>query len=305
LRVSFPEEAILIPTFCKWARQDKPLLYSSTNENHYFESTDPYTGVPKKTTPHRGHDDVLIEDAVEKAKDAEGKLSPEAHLESGDYVNWRTQGTSIDERNNPGSPYYRGPEPPRTEPEKFNRISEPEVSSKLPSGSGGGSGGGAAGGKGGGGGGKTATSAVAAEEEGLEKAASSGLKSGAKTGLKTTAKVLGHAVAVAGVAYSAYEAFKDVKTADQAVDVGIQFTADQLTQSPNLVAQAGGWGMKGGVALEQNLHVSDYSSAWGVGVNEKLRAAGASETTALIGGGVVTVVSTPVALAVSAVRNIL
>lgn len=260
-------------------------------------------------TPHRGHDDVLVKDAVDKARDAEGKLSPEAHLESGDYVNWRTQGTPIDERNRPGSPHYRGPEPPRTEPEPFNRVSEPQVSSKSPSGSGGGSGGGAAGGKGGGGGGgggggKTAGSAVAAEEEGLEKAAASGLKSGAKTGLKTAAKVLGHAVAVAGVAYSAYEAFKDVKTADQAVDVGIQFTADQLTQSPNLVAQAGGWGMKTGVALEQNLHVSDYSSAWGVGVNEKLRAAGAGETTALIGGGVVTVVSTPVALAVSAVRNI-
>ena len=63
--------------------------------------------------------------------------------------------------------------------------------------------------------------------------------------------------------------------------------------------------MKGVVALEQNLHVSDCSSTWGVGVNEKLRAAGASETTALIGGGVATVVSTPVALALSAVRNIL
>lgn len=63
---------------------------------------------------------------------------------------------------------------------------------------------------------------------------------------------------------------------------------------------AGGAGLAIGQVTESTLHVSDYSSAAGVKVYEGLKGIGVGDTTSLITGGVVTVVSTPASIGVAA-----
>lgn len=88
------------------------------------------------------------------------------------------------------------------------------------------------------------------------------------------------------------------------VRAGLHLTADVLQKSPNPVLRAAGTGLSIGNTLEDELHVSEVSSRWGVDANVALREAGYGETTALVGGAVVTVVSTPVAIGVAAYRKV-
>jgi len=59
---------------------------------------------------------------------------------------------------------------------------------------------------------------------------------------------------------------------------------------------AGGAGLAGGQLLEKGLGVSNFSAAHGESAHQGLLPLGAGETTSLVGGAVVTVVSTPFAL---------
>jgi hypothetical protein len=54
-------------------------------------------GQTKVTTRHRVQESML-DDAFNRAKATEGKITPEAHMESGDYVKWRTENVPMDQR---------------------------------------------------------------------------------------------------------------------------------------------------------------------------------------------------------------
>jgi tripartite-type tricarboxylate transporter receptor subunit TctC len=58
-----------------------------------------------------------------------------------------------------------------------------------------------------------------------------------------------------------------------------------------------------GQYLEHKLNVSDVSSSWGTSAYEGLKKAGVGDTTSFVVGGVVTVASTPAALAVAAYKK--
>lgn len=116
-------------------------------------------------------------------------------------------------------------------------------------------------------------------------------------------KVAGKVAGGLGIATSAYE-LATAKTQAQQVDAGIGLVGNTLLASDNPVAMAGGAGVLTGQYLEQKLNVSEYSSQYGMDTQGFLKAHGAGETTALVGGAVVTVASTPVALGVAAYHKL-
>lgn len=115
-------------------------------------------------------------------------------------------------------------------------------------------------------------------------------------------KVLGRAAGVAGVALSVVD-LATAKTTDQRVDAGIGLAGNALLASENPVAIAAGAGVLGGQYLEHKLNVSDVSSSWGTSAYEGLKKVGVGDTTSFVVGGVVTVASTPAALAVAAYKK--
>jgi hypothetical protein len=116
-------------------------------------------------------------------------------------------------------------------------------------------------------------------------------------------KVAGKAAGVLGVATSAVE-LATAKNTEQRVDAGIGLAGNALLASDNPVLMAGGAGVLGGQYLEHKLNVSEVSSGWGVSAYEGLKSAGVGETTSFVVGGVVTVASTPAALAVAAYKKL-
>jgi RHS repeat-associated protein len=109
------------------------------------------------------------------------------------------------------------------------------------------------------------------------------------------AKFAGRAAGAVGVVVSAVQVFT-AKTTDERVDAGIGLVGNALLASENPVAMAAGGGVLAGQYLEQKLHVSDFASEHGMDTQEFLKEHGAGETTAFVGGAIVTVVSTPFAL---------
>jgi hypothetical protein len=87
---------------------------------------------------------------------------------------------------------------------------------------------------------------------------------------------------------------------EERLKAGMNLAADVLQKSPNPVVRAFGTGVSIGNTLEDELHVSEVNSRWGLEANASIREAGFGETTALVGGAVVTIVTTPAALAVAA-----
>jgi hypothetical protein len=71
------------------------------------------------------------------------------------------------------------------------------------------------------------------------------------------------------------------------------------------VVGAAAVGLAIGVGLEKGLNVSNYSAAHGTAAYNALKNAGVNETAAFVAGGVVTVASTPVALAEAAIHKAL
>jgi RHS repeat-associated protein len=113
--------------------------------------------------------------------------------------------------------------------------------------------------------------------------------------LAPVAKVGGKVLGAASVAISAVE-LVTAKNTDQRIDAGIGLVGNTLMMSKNPVAMAAGGGLLVGQALEHNLNVSSFSADHGIATKEYLERKGVNDTVALVAGGVVTVVSTPVAL---------
>lgn len=94
------------------------------------------------------------------------------------------------------------------------------------------------------------------------------------------------------------------KTTDEKIDAGISTASNALLMSKNPVAMAAGGGLAAGQFLEKNLNVSEFSSQHGLDAQQFALQHGAGETTALVTGAVVTVVSTPVALGEAAAAKV-
>ena len=116
-------------------------------------------------------------------------------------------------------------------------------------------------------------------------------------------KVAGRAAGVLGVATSAVE-LATAKNTEQRVDAGIGLVGNALLASENPVLMAGGAGVLTGQYLEHKLNVSDVASGWGISAQEALKSHGVGEDTSFVLGGVVTVASTPAALAVAAYKKV-
>jgi RHS repeat-associated protein len=116
-------------------------------------------------------------------------------------------------------------------------------------------------------------------------------------------EVAGRAAGALGIATSAVE-LATAKNTDERVDAGIGLAGNALLASDNPVAMAAGGGVLAGQYLEHKLNVSDVSSSWGTSTYEGLKSAGVGDTASFVAGGVVTVVSTPAALAVAAYKKV-
>jgi RHS repeat-associated protein len=139
-----------------------------------------------------------------------------------------------------------------------------------------------------------------AEVAEVEKGVGAELREASKTVSKTHVfKAAGKAVAVASMLSDAATLVDKKASSDEKVHAGIDLVANGLMESGNSVAEAAGVGLMVGNAAEESLHTSDYSSKWGMEANQYLKSKGFSGDTALAGGAVATVLSTPVALAVS------
>lgn len=121
--------------------------------------------------------------------------------------------------------------------------------------------------------------------------------------LAKVAKVAGPVAGALGIATSAYD-LATAKTQEQKVDAGIGLAGNALMASENPVLMAGGAGVLTGQYLEHKLNVSEYSSGHGMAAKEYLEKHGVSSDTALVAGAVVTVASTPVALAEGAYHKV-
>jgi RHS repeat-associated protein len=116
-------------------------------------------------------------------------------------------------------------------------------------------------------------------------------------------KVAGKAAGVLSVATSAVE-LATAKNTEQRVDAGIGLAGNALLASDNPVLMAGGAGVLTGQYLEHKLNVSEVASGWGISAQEALKSHGVGEDTSFVLGGVVTVASTPAALAVAAYKKV-
>jgi RHS repeat-associated protein len=115
---------------------------------------------------------------------------------------------------------------------------------------------------------------------------------------RVAGKVAGPVGAVAVAAQVA-----TAKTTEQKVDAGISVVSTGLLMSKNPVAMAAGAGLATGQLIEHGLNVSEYASAHGVAAYEGLKKLGVNEDVSFVAGGVVSVVSTPVAIAEAATHK--
>jgi RHS repeat-associated protein len=113
--------------------------------------------------------------------------------------------------------------------------------------------------------------------------------------LAPAARVLGKVAAPLSVGLTVHQ-LATAKTDEEKLDAGISAASTALLFSKNPIAMAGGAGLAGGQLLEKGLGVSNFSAAHGESARQGLLHLGAGETTSLVGGAVVTVVSTPFAL---------
>jgi hypothetical protein len=113
--------------------------------------------------------------------------------------------------------------------------------------------------------------------------------------LAPVAKVAGKIAGPLGIGISVVE-LATAKTTDQKIDASIGLASNALLASDHPVAMAAGAGLAAGQYLEKNLNVSEFSSQHGLDAQAFATKLGAGETTALVTGAVVTVVSTPYAL---------
>lgn len=120
--------------------------------------------------------------------------------------------------------------------------------------------------------------------------------------LAPAVKVAGRVAGVVGVGMAVVD-LATAKTTDERVDAGIGLVGNALLASENPIAMAGGGGILAGQYLEKKLNVSDVASGWGISASEGLKKMGVGEDTSFVAGAVVTVASTPAALAVAAYKK--
>lgn len=122
--------------------------------------------------------------------------------------------------------------------------------------------------------------------------------------LAPVAKVVGKVAGPLALGVSVVE-LATAKTTDEKIDAGIGTVSNALLMSKNPVAMAAGGGLAAGQFLEKSLNVSEFSSQHGLDAQEFAKSHGAGETTALVTGAVVTVLSTPVALGEAATAKVM
>lgn len=113
--------------------------------------------------------------------------------------------------------------------------------------------------------------------------------------LAPAAKVLGKVAGPLGIGVGVAQ-MATAKTTAGKVDGGITTVSSALMMSKHPVAMAAGAGLMTGQVIEKTLDVSKYASDHGMAVYEGLKSSGVNDTVSFVAGGVVTVVSTPVAI---------
>jgi hypothetical protein len=83
-----------------WDRASMQQLQSSTKADPGLAAqvTDPVTGETKTGTRHLLAQEGMIDDAVDRAGPPGGRLTPQGQLDAAEEVQWRTQGTGLDQR---------------------------------------------------------------------------------------------------------------------------------------------------------------------------------------------------------------
>lgn len=85
------------------------------------------------------------------------------------------------------------------------------------------------------------------------------------------------------------------------IDGGITAVSSALMMSKHPVAMAAGGGLMAGQIIEKTLDVSKYASDHGIAAYEGLKSTGVNDTASFVVGGVVTVLSTPLAIQEAAI----
>jgi RHS repeat-associated protein len=83
-----------------WDKAPMQQLQSSVKADQGLAAqvTDPLTGETKTGTRHLLAQEGMIDDAVDKARPANGRLTPQGQLDAANEVDWRTKGTGLDQR---------------------------------------------------------------------------------------------------------------------------------------------------------------------------------------------------------------
>jgi RHS repeat-associated protein len=121
--------------------------------------------------------------------------------------------------------------------------------------------------------------------------------------LAPVGRVLGKVAGPLGLATAGVQ-LATAKTTEQRVDAGITAASSALMMSKHPVAIAAGGGLMAGQLLDKTLNVSDYSSAAGVKVYEKLKEAGLNDTASFVIGGVASVAAIPSAIGYGAAAKV-
>jgi len=118
--------------------------------------------------------------------------------------------------------------------------------------------------------------------------------------LAPAAKFVGKAAGPLGIGIGVAQ-IATAKNTEGKIDGGITAISSALMMSKHPVAMAAGGGLMAGQVIEKTLDVSKYSSDHGIAVYEGLKSAGVNDTASFVAGGVVTVLSTPLAIQEAAI----
>ncbi|KAG4440197.1 hypothetical protein IFR05_004342 [Cadophora sp. M221] len=142
------------------------------------------------------------------------------------------------------------------------------------------------------------------------KAAAQGVKELGKSGAANATKAAGKAGAGklmmrgAGVALSLLQ-LSMAETTEEKIDATVGLVGNVMTEIPHPVVRAASGGIVVGQLIESFFHVSNYAAEAGMKVNVGMREMGFSETTSTVVGGIVTVISMPVAIPVAVTNRYL
>ncbi len=125
----------------------------------------------------------------------------------------------------------------------------------------------------------------------------------AATKAASIAQKVGKIAGPLGIAAAGVQ-FATAKNTGEKIDAGVTAVSSALMMSKHPVAIAAGGGLMAGQVIDKTLNVSDYSSAAGVKVYEKLKEAGLNDTASFVIGGVASVAAIPSAIGYGAAAKV-